>query len=88
MAAPATVDRVALYHQLNPGHYRSRDYQIAVRVAGQWQTVVKVSGNTQSGWVGHQFPAVTADAVRLEITRSEYGGRMGVGEIEVRYVKE
>jgi hypothetical protein len=88
LAAPAAVDRVALYHQLNPGHYRSRDYQIAVRVGGQWQTVVKISGNTQSGWVGHQFPAVTADAVRLEITRSEYGGRMGVGEIEVRYVKE
>ena len=82
---PTQVNRAALFHQLDPAHYRSLDYRIRARVDGQWQTVVEVQGNQRAGWTAHDFPTVAADAVRLEITRSAHGNRMGVGEIEVRW---
>jgi hypothetical protein len=47
--------------------------------------VVTIRGNTHAGWIAHTFPEVLTDAVRLEITRSAYGDRMGVGEFEVRW---
>ena len=84
LAEPGTVDRVVLFHQLNPGHYRSLDYTVSLRVDGQWQPVVDVKDNGQAGWLAHPFPAAQADAARLEITRSAHGHRMGVGEIELR----
>ena len=84
LVRPEKINRVALFHQINPGHYRSVDYVVSVRVDGEWKAVVDVKGNIRPGWVGHQFETVTTGAVRLEITRSEYNARMGVGEIEVR----
>ena len=87
LVKPSKVNRVALFHQLNPAHYRSRDYAISVRVNGKWQRVVAVKGNDKAGWVSHAFDDVETDAVRLDITRSAHGNRMGVGEIEVRYVE-
>jgi hypothetical protein len=84
LARPEKIDRIVLFHQLNPAHYRSQDYTIRARVAGNWVEVVKVKGNQLAGWVAHPIAEVTADAVRLEITRSAYGARMGVGEIELR----
>ncbi len=84
LAEPTRIDRVVVFHQLNPGHYRSLDYTVAVRVDGGWKPVAQVKGNQQSGWIAHPFDAVLTDAVRLEITRSAHGNRMGVGEIELR----
>ncbi len=55
---------------------------------GKWKPVVNVTDNDLAGWAGHRFETVETDAVRLEITRSAYGARMGVGEIEVRLVEE
>ena len=88
LAEPARIDRVVLFHQLNPGHYRSLDYTVAVRADGAWKPVVAVKGNQEAGWVVHGFDPVVTDAVRLEITRSAYNDRMGVGEIELRTVEQ
>jgi hypothetical protein len=85
LAKPSRVNRVAIYHQLNPAHYRSRDYTISVRIDGKWHQVVAVNDNKRAGWTGHTFDEVVTDAVRLDITRSHHGNRMGVGEIEVRW---
>lgn len=85
LAEPSKVNRVVLFHQLNPGHYRSLDYRVCVRRDGQWVPVAAVRNNQQAGWLAHAFPEVVTDAVRLEITRSAYGDRMGVGEVEVRW---
>jgi len=84
LAEPTKINRVALFHQLNPGHYRSLDYTISVRVDGEWKPVVQMKNNPHPGWVGHPFASVVTDSVRLEITRSAYGNRMGIGEIELR----
>ncbi|MBN1344857.1 MAG: discoidin domain-containing protein [Phycisphaerae bacterium] len=86
LTEPTKVNRVAVFHQLNAGHYRSRDYAISVRVEGQWRQVASVRGNKRAGWVGHLFEGVVTDGVRLDITRSEHGNRMGVGEVEARTV--
>ena len=88
LAEPTKVNRVAIFHQLNPGHYRSLDYTVSVRVDGRWKPVVTIVNNDQAGWIAHPFDPVLTDAVRLEITRSAYGSRMGVGEIELRRVDE
>ena len=84
LARPSRVNRVAIFHQLDPRHYRSLDYTVSVRVDGRWKPVVTVRNNQQSGWVAHGFDEVTTEAVRLEITRSAHDARMGVGEIELR----
>ena len=47
-----------------------------------------IKNNQQAGWTAHAFDPVVTDAVRLEITRSAYGARMGIGEIELRMVEE
>lgn len=85
---PGKINRVALFHQLNPGHYRSLDYTVSVRVGDEWKPVVTVRNNDLAGWVAHAFDAVVTGAVRLQITRSAHRARMGVGEIEVRMVGE
>jgi hypothetical protein len=86
LGAPSRVNRVVLFHQLDAGHYRSLDYTVSVRVGGKWKPVLAVRDNQQSGWVAHPIAEVVADAARLEITRSAYGARMGVGEFELRCV--
>jgi hypothetical protein len=88
LAKATRINRVALFHQLNAGHYRSLDYTVSVRVDGVWKPVVQIRDNQQPGWVGHPFETAVADAIRLEITRSAYGNRMGIGEIEVRVAEE
>ncbi|NUQ65481.1 MAG: discoidin domain-containing protein [Pirellulales bacterium] len=88
LAQPARIDRVALFHQLNPGHYRSLDYTVNIRSGSEWKTVAAVKDNKQAGWVAHVFDPIVTDAVRLEITRSAYSDRMGVGEIELRTLEE
>jgi F5/8 type C domain-containing protein len=88
LAQPGKLNVVSLFHQLNPGHYRSLDYTISVLVDGKWKRVADVKNNELSGWVGHRFDTEETDAVRLEITRSAHRARMGVGEIEVRLVEE
>jgi hypothetical protein len=75
-----------LFHQLNAGHYRSLDYTVSVRRDGRWRPVLAVRNNQQAGWTAHPIPAVVTDGVRLEITRSAHAARMGVGEMELRWV--
>ncbi len=87
LVEPSQVNLVSIYHQVNPAHYRSLDYTISVRIDGKWKRVASVKGNKQAGWRAHRFDTVTTDAVRLDITKSAYGNRMGVGEIEVRYAE-
>lgn len=86
LAAPGRINRVVLFHQLDAAHYRSLDYTVSARVDGQWKPVAAVRNHQQPGWVAHPIADVVAEAVRLEITRSAYGARMGVGEIELRSV--
>ncbi len=88
LAEPSRINRVALFHQLDPRHYTSLDYSVSVRAGGGWKPVVAIKNNQHSGWIAHTFAPVTTDAVRLDITRSAYGNRMGVGEIEVRIVEK
>ncbi len=88
LGEPSAVNQVSLFHQLNARHYRSLDYTVSVRADGQWHEVTAVTNNDQAGWVGHVFPTVTTDAVRLEITRSAHNNRMGIGEIELRMVDD
>jgi hypothetical protein len=86
LAAPSRINRVVLFHQLNAGHYRSLDYTVSVRRDGRWRPVLAVRNNQQAGWTAHPIPAVVTDGVRLEITRSAHAARMGVGEMELRWV--
>ena len=51
--------------------YRLSDARILLRVAGQWQAVAQVEGNTDQTVFEFTFPAVTADAVRVEITKPQ-----------------
>jgi hypothetical protein len=88
LAAPSRINRVVLFHQLNAAHYRSLDYTLSVRRDGQWKPLLTVRNNQQAGWLAHPIPEVTTDAVRLEITRSAHSARMGLGEIELRYVAD
>ncbi|HOZ48781.1 MAG TPA: discoidin domain-containing protein [Candidatus Hydrogenedentes bacterium] len=88
LAEPAAINRIVLFHQLNPGHYRSLDYTVSLRVAGAWQRVVSVKDNAEAGWVAHTIDTVVADAARLDIVRSAHSNRMGVGEIELRMVAD
>lgn len=78
------VGRVRVYHQID-GHYRSRDYTIETWDGAAWKPVegMPVSGNTVQGWREHRFTPVTTAGLRLRITRSAHGDRMGVGELEV-----
>ena len=85
LAEPSKVNRVVLFHQLNPRHYRSLDYTVRLRVNGEWLKPISVKDNSESGWIAHPIEAVVASAARLEITRSAYGNRMGIGEMELRY---
>ncbi len=88
LAQPSTINRVVLYHQLNPGHYRSADYTVSVWVANAWKPVVTVKRNKESGWVAHSFDKVTTEKVRLDITRAAHPNRMGIGEIELRLLED
>ena len=51
--------------------YRLSDARILLRVAGQWQAVAQVEGNTDQTVFEFTFPAVTTDAVRVEITKPQ-----------------
>jgi len=68
LSAPATVNRVELY-TLDSAKYPARlnglrDWDVQARVAGAWQTVAQVRGNT-AGHVTSTFTPVEADAVRI-----------------------
>ena len=81
---PVTVSRVRVFHQID-GHYRSLDYTVQYEKDGQWVDVagMPVRDNPVKGWAEHAFPPVATKRLRLLITRSKYGNRMGVGEWEV-----
>jgi hypothetical protein len=81
---PQQIGRVRIYHQIN-GHYRSLDYTIEYWEGKSWRAVagMPVTDNAVQGWREHVFGPLTTERLRLMITRSAHGDRMGVGEIEV-----
>ena len=81
---PCRIGLVRIYHQID-GHYRSLDYTIECWDNGKWVPVegMPIKDNKVQGWREHKFAPVTTDRLRLFITRSAYGNRMGVGEMEV-----
>ncbi len=80
---PRRLRAVRIYHQDDPRYYRSVEYKVLCRTGDRWQTVADVQGNRQAGWREHPFEPLEASAVRIEITRSEYGYRMGLNEVEL-----
>ena len=84
-----TVNRVRLFHQID-GHYRSLDYTIQYDKDGEWHDVdgMPIKDNAVHGWAEHRFPPVRTRRMRLLITRSKHGQRMGVGEWEVYAPRE
>ena len=81
---PVIVERVRFFHQID-GEYRTLDYTVQIEKDGRWHDVpgMPVRDNPVHGWSEHTFPPVTATRMRLLITRSRHGNRMGVGEWEV-----
>lgn len=81
---PVTVRRVRLFHQMD-GHYRSLDYTVQYEKDGKWHDVggMPIQGNRVRGWAEHAFGPVHTRRLRLLITRSMHGDRMGMGEWEV-----
>ena len=67
------------------GHYRSLDYAVQYWSEGAWHNVagMPIEDNPVRGWVEHEFTAVRTNRLRIHITRSKYGNRMGIGEWEV-----
>lgn len=86
--APAMVRGVRICHQHNDGYYRSIDYSIACRAENEWKTMAEIEGNKTAGWREHRFEPVETDAIRIEITKSEHGFRMGFNEVEIIYAAE
>ena len=85
---PCRIGLARIYHQIN-GHYRSLDYTIEYWDDGKWVSVegMPIKDNQVQGWREHRFSPVTTDRLRLFITRSAYGNRMGAGELEVYEAK-
>jgi len=81
---PQRIGRVRVFHQMD-GHYRSLDYVIECWTDGAWQAVANmpVVNNAVHGWREHTFTPVVTDRLRIRITRSMHGNRMGIGELEV-----
>ncbi len=82
---PRRVAGVNIYHQDNARHYRSIDYHIACWDDGDWKKVFEVRGNDRGGWRAHRFAPVETDKVRIIITKSEFGSRMGLNEVMLEY---
>ena len=56
---------------------------IGTHLANRFRTEgMPVRGNKTHGWVEHAFTPIRTTRMRLLITRSEYGNRMGMGEWE------
>ena len=87
LGAPRQISRVDLY-TLDTERYPAvkvglRDWDVQVRVAGEWRTVAEVRGNV-TGMVRSDFTAVNGDAVRIVTLASNSGDYSRVIEVEVR----
>ena len=82
---PRRVRGVRIYHQDDARHYRSVDYAIACRRDDGWKNVAEVKGNDKGGWRAHRFAPIETDGVRITITKSEFGSRMGLNEVMLEY---
>ncbi|MEU8222204.1 discoidin domain-containing protein [Kribbella sp. NPDC048915] len=86
LSAPATVSRVELY-TLDTAKWPARtnglrDWDIQARVAGAWQTVAEVRGNTL-GHVTTTFTPVTTDAIRIRCLDGNDHAYSRIVELEV-----
>jgi hypothetical protein len=82
------ISRVDLYtldsERYPAARYGVRDWDVQARVAGQWQTVAQVRGNT-AGDVRSGFAPVTADAARIVALASNGANDYTrIVEVEVR----
>jgi len=82
---PRRIRGVNIYHQDNIHHYRSIDYHIACWRDGGWKKVCEVNRNDRGGWRAHPFAPLETDKVRITITKSEFGHRMGLNEVGLEY---
>jgi hypothetical protein len=85
LAAPTTIGRIDL-HTLNSttypaARYGLRDWDVQVRIGGEWQTVDEVRGNT-AGLVSSTFPPVATDAIRIVALASNDGSYSRIVELE------
>ncbi|MHC5059372.1 MAG: discoidin domain-containing protein [Planctomycetota bacterium] len=85
---PRLIAAVHIHHQANSRKYRSIDYAIACRTKGGWKQVANVLNNAQSSWRAHRFVPIHTDQVRVTITKSTYGHRMGLNEVLLEYVSD
>ncbi|WP_406312249.1 discoidin domain-containing protein [Streptosporangium sp. NBC_01639] len=73
LGEPQQISRVDLYTMDTERYPASsagvRDWDVQVRVDGQWSTVAQVRGNT-AGMVRSDFTSVTTDAVRISVLAS------------------
>jgi hypothetical protein len=83
LVEPRTVKGVRIFHQKNAGYYRSIDYTIACWADGAWATVTTVEGNKETEWREHLFDPMRTGKMRITITKSEHGFRMGLNEVEL-----
>lgn len=83
---PTPIDRIEVYtldSEREPAATHGlRDWDLEVRVDGEWQVVDEVRGN-EVGHVVSSFDAVTADAVRIVITDSNDHTYSRVVELEI-----
>ncbi|UBU09332.1 discoidin domain-containing protein [Nonomuraea gerenzanensis] len=88
LGAARQISRVDLYtldtERYPASRYGVRDWDVQAQVAGQWQTVAQVRGNT-AGTARSDFAPVTADAVRIVALASNGANDYTrVIEVEVR----
>ena len=88
LVRPRRVKGVRIFHQKNPGYYRSVDYSISCWADNAWKTVAEVRDNKVAGWQEHVFEPIETSKVRVNISKSEHGYRMGLNEVELVLVPE
>ena len=85
---PHRIVGVNVFHQLEPRYYRSLDYSISCLTEAGWKTVAEVTDNKTAGWREHPCDTIEVTKVRLDITKSAYGYRMGLNEVKLVWEPE
>lgn len=74
-AVPRKIDRIAALCYQPAVNCTPRDFEFQAQVDGKWQTVG--GGKGETGWVFYrEFPAITATAIRMNITAINDGFHM------------
>jgi hypothetical protein len=85
LPAPTAIGRVDLYTldstRFPASRFGLRDWDVQVRVAGEWRTVAEVRANT-AGLVSSTFEPITTDAIRVLTLASNDGTYSRIVELE------